>query len=85
MVRGDQLGVGRGFPFGFYDRPRPLPEEFGSAGAAHRSDPIQFRYEIVIELDEHFTSGHDHMLKHMVSRHTRFRVDLVGGSLPARH
>ena len=34
--------------------------------------------ELVIELDEHFTSGHDHMLEHMVSPQARFRV----GSVP---
>lgn len=65
-VRGDQRGVRGGFLLGFDDRSRSLPEEVGSVGATRRSDPIQFGDQFVIELDEHLTPGHDHMLAHMV-------------------
>ena len=70
-VGGDQLGVGGGFLVGFDDRSRPPAEKFGPVGATRRSDPVEFGDEFVIELDEHFTSGHGHMLYHMILLHTR--------------
>ena len=41
------------------------PEEFGSIGALLTGDSIEPFHQVVIELDQHCTSRHVHMVCHM--------------------
>ena len=59
--------IGRCKPLGIQDCLCTTPQQLGSVGTESSGQRIELFDEVVIELHEYFTSGHEHMLSHMVA------------------
>ncbi|MEJ7799410.1 MAG: hypothetical protein WKF60_02750 [Ilumatobacter sp.] len=59
------MTVGRSGSFDFKDGLRASTHQLGSIGAQVSGQRIELCHKIVVELDQHFTSSHSHMLSHM--------------------
>ncbi len=66
MVRGLESSVGVAKFLRFEDGLGAAPYELGPAGSEVGGDGVESFDEVVIELDEYFATGHDHMVQHMV-------------------
>ncbi len=62
-----ELTIGRSVLFSVKDCLRTSTHQLGSIGAELGGQRVELLHEIVVELYEYFTSGHDHMLSHMVA------------------
>ena len=61
-----ELTIGAGEVFGGDDRLCAAPEELGPVRPQSSGQLVQLLHEVVVELYEHFTSSHDHMITPMV-------------------
>jgi hypothetical protein len=48
------------------DRLCAATKQFGSVGTEISGERVELFHKVVVELNEHFTSSHDHMLSHMI-------------------
>lgn len=48
--------------------------QFGSIGTETSGERVELFYKVVVELNEYFTSSHDHMLSHMVLDQSNVRA-----------
>ena len=60
-----QSAVGCGEVFGFDHRTGAAPEQFRAVGSVVFSDLVQLFDQIVFQLNQYLSTGHDHMLTHM--------------------
>ena len=78
-IRDRSIGVLEGdirlsLVLGVNDSEGSSAQELRTVGPVRLRDLIKLRHELVIELDEHLTTGHDHMVHHMVARDPRRAV-----------
>jgi hypothetical protein len=65
-VRQLELSIGVGEFFGVEHRLGAAPHQFGPVGSEVSGEGVESFDEIVVELNEYFASGNDHMVRHMV-------------------
>jgi hypothetical protein len=66
LIRGDQFSVTCSEFFGCNNCCGAPAEKFGSIRSKLRCEFVESCHEIVVELDENFTSSHGHMVSPMV-------------------
>ena len=64
-VRVDQAPVGGHPLIGVDHSSCPLSQQRRAAGTPNLSDLVELADEVVVELYEHFSASHDHMIHHM--------------------
>ncbi len=65
-VRGLEVAVGLGEPFGIEDGLGASTDQLGTVRPEGASEGVELLDEIVIELHEYLTSSHVHRVNHMV-------------------
>ena len=61
----DEVAVGSEGVLGVDDGLGAAPEEFRAVRAKGLGELVEMVDEVVVELNEHFTSSHEHMITHM--------------------